>query len=165
MTIAFWIKVLPGVPNHGDQAGIFSTKEESDMEGWEIVLINWNDNKIMKFEVNDYQSPGKRFQKEMDEITFQTWIHYVAIYHLINPSDPDDQFEIYKNGQLDNNGYANAPSTTISQNVVDELAIGRRTITDTGPPYSNALLDELMFFDGELDADMITKLYEHYQII
>ncbi len=135
------------------------------MEGWEIVLINWNGNKIMKFEVNDFQSPGKQFWKEMDLITFETWIHYVTIYHLTNPSNPDDQFVIYKNGQLHNDRYANSPSTTISQNMVDELAIGRRTLTDTGPPYSHALLDEVLFFDGKLDEDMINKLYEHYQII
>ena len=139
--------------------------KQSDMEGWEIVLLNWNDTKVMKFEVNDFQSPGKQFRKEMDLVTFNTWVHYVAIYNLTNPSDPDTQFEIFKNGQLSNNGYANSPSTTISQNMVDELAIGRRTLTDTGPPYSHAFLDEVLFFDGELDADMINKLYEHYQII
>ena len=164
MSIAFWIKVLSGVPNHMEKEGILSTMETPSMEGWEIMLGNWNGVKVMKFRVNDFQFSGKHFWKEMDTVTFGTWMHYAAIYHLTDLSDSYAQFKIYKNGQLHNHMSASSPTKTITQNVVDELAIGRRTLTDTGPPYINAVFDEVLFFDGKLDGDMINKLYEHYQI-
>ena len=165
MTIAFWVKLITGIENHGDTVGLISAQEEVTKEGWEIILYNWNGiNKFMKFQVKDFQVPGKRFQKEIDTVTslYGQWLHYVAIYQHVNPDNAGDQYMIYKNGQINNNGWADTQNNGFTANMVERLALGRQFSTQSSPPYANIMLDEVVFFDAALNAVLVDELYQHY---
>ena len=161
LSIAFWIKVVSGIPNHLDVVGVMSTMESYDKEGWIVLLFNWQGSRIIKFEVQDYQEPGKRFVKDMDtSITLDEWIHYTIVYKLVDPTDPGRQFDVYKNGQSHNSGSAGSQAETFTQNSVDTLAIGRQYIADNFPPYFNGMLDEVVILPGTLDATKVGQLFQ-----
>ena len=164
MSIAFWVKLLSGIESEGDNVGLITTMNEWDNEGWHIILLNWSGIKLIKFQIMDFQAPGKQFQKEVDTVAslFGQWLHYVAIYRYENPSDPGAQFEIFKNGVLNNGGGADAPTASFTENMVDKLAFGRQVITQNAPSYGNVIFDEVAFFDGALTADLADELYKHY---
>ncbi len=164
MSISFWIKLISGIDNNGESVGLMTTMNEWNNEGWQVILYNWNGHKLMKFQVRDYQAPGKKFQKEVDTVTslFGQWVHYVAIYKNVDPNTPSAQYQIYKNGQPNNSGWADSPSGSFTENMVDKLAFGQQVIIQNTPPYGNALFDELAFFDEALTAELADKLYKHY---
>ncbi len=164
MTIALWVKLISGADNHGDTVGLMTTMQDWNFEGWKIDLFNWSGDKSIKFLVKDYQEPGKRFQKDVDTVTslFGQWLHYVLIYQNVDPNTPSAQFQIYKNGQPNNGGYADSPSNTFTEYIVDKLSFGRQYITQKTPPYGYALLDEVALFNGALTAELADKLYQHY---
>ncbi len=163
MTIAFWVKLISGVENWYQSESLISAQNNADTEWWEILLLNWEGTKLIKFQVKDYQEPGIRFQKEVDVVTslFGEWVHYVLRYKYENHVGA--QFTIYKNGQLDNGGGSDAPYDSFTlPNMVDRLAFGRPYISSNSPPYANAVFDETLFFDGALSADLVDILYHHY---
>ena len=164
MTVAFWVKVVSGIDNHNDNDGLMTTMQNWNSEGWQIILYNWHGTKLIKFQVMDFQAAGKQFQKEVNTVAslFGQWLHYVAIYRYENPSDPGAQFEIFKNGVLNNGGGADAPTASFTENAVDKLAFGRQVITENNPLYGNVIFDEVAFFDGALTADLADELYKHY---
>ena len=164
MSIAFWVKLISGVETHGQSVGLITTMHDWNTEGWQIVLFNWGGAKLMKFQVKDFQAPGIRLQKEMDDVTllFGQWVHYVAIYRYVDPNTPSAQFQIYKNGQLHNHRWADSPSNTFTENMVNGLVFGWQVMTQNSPPQGNALFDEVLIIDGTLTADLVDKLYKHY---
>ncbi len=164
MTIAFWVKLISGADKHQDTAGLMTTMRDWNSEGWKIDLFNWSGDKLIKFLVMDYQAHGKRFQKTVDTVTslFGQWLHYVLIYQFVDPNTPSAQFQIYKNGQPNNGGYADSPSNTFTEYIVDKLSFGRQYITQNTQPYGNALFDEVAFFDVALSLELAEKLYQHY---
>ena len=133
-------------------------------EGWQVVLYNWQGTKLMKFQVKDFQAPGKRLQKEMDDVTslFGQWLHYVGIYRFVDPDTPSAQFQIYKNGQLHNDRWSDAPSSPFSENMVDKLVFGWQIQTQNSPTGGNAVFDEVLIVDGVLTAKLVEELYEKY---
>ncbi len=166
MSIAFWVKLISGVENHAQSVGLMTTWYTWNTEGWQIILYNWGGTNVMKFQVKDYQAQGIRFQKTMDDVTslFGQWSHYVAIYQYVGPSNPSAQYQIYKNGQLNNDGDAVSPPSDFSENTVDRLVFGWQTMTQNSPPQSNAVFDEVLIFDGALTADLVDKLYKNYEL-
>ncbi len=145
-------------------ANTISALQASDKEGWAIQLLNWHGDKNIKLIVHDQQLPTHRFKKALDTVTtsFGQWLHFVAVYRYIDPLDPPSQFHVYRNGQDHNNGGTDKQAWSFTGNTVETIALGRRYIGSTGPPYADAVLDELLIFPGVLDASMAQKLYHHY---
>ena len=166
-SVAFWIQVISntGFENHQDQVGVLTAMRATNKEGWEVNLLNYNHNLLLKMRVNNLLIPGKLALKEFDEnFPLNEWIHYIAVYQYTEPNDDANVlFHMYKNGQSYNNRYGHYSSGTIESDIVQKLVFGRRYFSTESGPYSNVKLDEVLVFNGSLDASQVLNLYQNYQ--
>ncbi len=166
-SVSFWLKVITnmGFESHGKSASIISAIQERDYEGWNIFILHYNSRNVLKIQVNDPQNPGKEAQKQMDfNFALNEWNHYTAVYQYTLPNDdPNVLFQFYKNGQPNNGGYAHYQSNTLHSDTVNKLAFGRKKLNIVEGPYPNVVLDEVIIFNGSVDATLALALYKHYQ--
>ena len=163
MSVAFFLKVISGVANHGELAGLISANRDSSKEGWGIFLYNWSGTRLIRIFVRDMQVPTKKFTKEIiNNFVMGQWYHFVVNYKFTDPNDADAQFKVYENGLLAGN-LAHGSSYTSTADAVDQLALGRTYLKyNSGETYAYAVLDELLIFDGVIDSSMALALYNHY---
>ncbi len=83
------------------------------------------------------------------------------MYRYVDPNVAGAQYEIYKNGQLNNGGWADKQNNVFTADAVDRLALGRDYIAENSPPFANVILDEILLIDGPVSADLAQKLYTH----
>ncbi len=166
-SLAFWIKVLSGLgfESHGNTVDVISALREEEMEGWNVRILRWNSNIILKFLVHDLQNPSKQAKKEIEQnFEFKQWNHYLAVYqYTFNNNDPNVLFQFYKNGKSVNGGYAHYDPTSLSSDVVNKLVFGRKYISSAVGPFCNKMLDEGLFYKGSVDACIASTLYQHYR--
>ncbi len=167
-TLAFWFKLISqsGLENHGDVVWPICAKKGWNKEGWGVHLLNWQSTIKLKLTVTDTRFPNINVHKNMDSFTVieGQWAHYVAIYKFTFSGDnPHNLFKIFKNGEQQDTNAHDKGVGSINPDSVDKLAFGRFIQDNSGPPYPNVMLDELLIFDEGLDNDMIDQLYQNYQ--
>ncbi len=168
-SVAFWIKIISnyGFENHRTNVGIISAVEKWDKEGWAVLINNWEPNCNLKFEVYDWQIGDKIAYVNIEKaLKFNQWSHYAASYHYRRPNDdPNVLFQIYKNGELYNNGYARyyVHGQVISEGNMNKLAFGRRYLNQNIGPHANVVLDDLLIIDGNFNNELASTLYQSYQ--
>ena len=166
-SLAFWIKVISnnGFELHDEGVGVISAMRQLIKEGWLVNLYNWNQHYRLKFRVNDLQIPGKTTKKLIDgNVALHQWTHYMVVYKYTSPNDnPNVLFQFYINGLPHDGGNAFYQSKTISSDIVNKLVFGRKTLNHNTGPYSNIILDEVLIFNGSVDATLALTLYQHYR--
>ncbi len=168
-SVSFWIKVISniGFVDHTDTVGVISAMRTWGKEGFEIKLMDWSSNKLLKMHVADTQIQGsdQHAWKEIDwNFPFNQWSHYTVVYQYTLPdTDANIFFNFYKNGQPRNNGHAHYTSGTINPDTVNKLVFGRRFFHTSSGPYANVMLDDVLVIDGHLDGTSASNLYQHYQ--
>ncbi len=160
-SLAFWIKVISGPGINRNAEGVISAMRSKNKEGWGIIVLKWDEHFYLKMEVQDYRITGAMSSKEIDTVSFGEWVHYVVTYKYRDPGNVNAQFRVFKNGESHDlmSSYLHGDFTS---DEVDKITFGRWFHEDSSYPLGDALLDELIIFDGNLDDNLAQQLYRNY---
>ncbi len=166
-SLSFWLQVISnsGFESHGRIVGVISAIKQGDKEGFKITILHWNSDNVLKFHVNDFQNHGQAAMKNIEtDWVIQQWNHYTLVYQYTTPNDDANVlFNFYKNGHPYNTGYGHYVSKSISKDTVNKLAFGRKYINSNKGSCAHIMLDDVVIFNGSVDASMAYALYHQYQ--
>ena len=80
------------------------------------------------------------------------WVHAVMVYNGIGRG-----ITVYHDGVPVGSDYVGGPSTRLLGEGV--VLVGRRVLSGNNPRYASAYVDEIKFYNYQLSAEQVCKLY------